>query len=258
MSISSDFILITGASRGLGKELAMQMAKPGATMVLFARDMASLKEVEEACRLKGAIVNGVKADLSKNTFVKLFRTSIKVAKPAHIDRLFLFNNASIIEPIRRLIKLTKVSQKKLLAVNLEAPFWLCSEFLRFSKNIKPRESYIINISSGVSLKPIEGWSLYCTSKAGINMLTACIHEETKYWKNVVYAVSVNPGALDTKMQALIRDSDVNESSIGDKFRDMHQNNLLKHPSKAALEILNLLIERPFPNGQFIDMNLRQT
>ena len=258
MSTTSDFIIITGASRGLGKELAIQIAKPGSVILLIGRDINSLILVEEECRAKGAFVLGITADLAKNSFIKILRKSLSELMPANINKLYLFNNASIIEPIQRLINTTRASQKQIMSVNLDAPIWLSSEFLRLSKKYHPIQSYLVNISSGVSLKPIQGWSLYCTSKAGINMLTACVHEETKDWKNPVYTVAVNPGALDTSMQEKIRKSDVEESAIGDKFRDLHMNNLLKQPGQAAFEILNLLNERPFPNGQFIDMNLRNS
>lgn len=256
-SPSSDLIVITGASRGLGSELALQSSRQGVIMLLIARDETALNQIAQTCRKRGATVYVMGADLTKSSFTKAYRDILTKATLGQINRFYLYNNASIIEPIKQLVNTTKTSQKKLLSVNLETPIWLSSEFLKYCRKLNPNESYIVNISSGVSLKPVEGWSLYCISKAGVNMLTACIHEETKNWIQKVYAVAINPGALNTDMQGKIRASDSNESAASERFRIMHQNNQLKPPHKAAKEVLDLLNERPFPNGQFIDMNLRQ-
>ena len=251
----TDYIIITGASRGLGCELAYYLAKKGTTLLLIARDKNSLEIVAKKCRSKGAIVFSFSANLATTKSLKSVKDEIVLRAPSNINKAYLFNNASKIEPIKKIVNTDLDSQKQLLTTNLISPFWLTSEFLRFCLKNQPKESYIINMSSGVSLKPIEGWSLYCTSKAGINMLTSCIAEETSMWKNKVYSMAINPGAIDTEMQKTIRSSDVNESAIALKFKNLHEQGSLKSPKAAAKEILDVFKERPFPNGKFIDLNI---
>ena len=87
------------------------------------------------------------------------------------------------------------------------------------------------------------------------MLTSCIAEETSNWENKVHSVAINPGALDTEMQKKIRESDINESPIAERFIKMHDEGKLNHPNQVAIKILKILKVEPFPNGQFVDFNL---
>lgn len=253
--IETKFVIITGASKGLGSELAINISKKGVFLLLIARDLNALEFVAEKCRQKGAIVETLIADLSLHNFSVLFSKKLMEVGPTKIDVAYLFNNASIIEPIKRLVNTDFNEQQNLINVNLVAPIFLTSEFLRFIQKSNPKESFIINVSSGVSLKPIEGWSLYCTSKAGINMLTASVAEETSMWVNKVYSVSINPGALNTNMQYTIRNSENEESPISEKFRQLYNDGSLRDPNFAANKILEIVKNKTFPNGEFIDFNL---
>ncbi len=252
--MTKDLIIITGASKGLGREIALKCARHNAKLLLIARDLDLLNSLKADCEIKGAEVEVLAMDLSTSDYQKNFSNVLMDFFPIDIKNFYLFNNASTIEPIAELINTDSKSQANLLNLNLNAPLWLSTECLRLVRNINPIESYIINISSGVSLKAIHGWGLYCISKAAVNMVSACIAEETQNFQNPVYSVAINPGALNTGMQESIRKSDETQSPIASKFKEMYDSGNLKNPAEVAKKLLGLLKQRPFPSGQMVDFN----
>jgi benzil reductase ((S)-benzoin forming) len=255
MEIYKDLYIITGASKGLGSQLAVEFANKNSTLLLIARDEVKLSNIAQLCTEKGASVHVISDDISNELFPKKLKSCLSQIIEKRFNKIFLINNASVIDPINKLFNIDWIDQKRVIDINLTSSIWLTSEFLRASQTIMPVETYVINISSGVSLKPISGWSLYCISKAGINMLTACIAEETTDWPNKVYTFAINPGALDTDMQNKIRASEISESPIAERFIKMHQEGKLNNPKNVAKRICNLIFEKSFVNGAFIDFNL---
>ena len=255
METYKDLYIITGASKGLGSELAIEFANKNSILLVISRDEYSLSSIAQLCTEKGASVHVIIEDVSNDLFPKKLKSCISHILEERVNKMFLINNASVIDPINKLFNIDRIDQKRVIDINLISSIWLTSEFLRVSQTIMPIETYVVNISSGVSLKPISGWSLYCISKAGINMLTSCIAEETSDWPNKVYSVAINPGALDTDMQNKIRASNINESPIAERFIKMHQEGKLNNPKKVAKRICNLIFEKSFVNGTFIDFNL---
>ncbi len=73
-----------------------------------------------------------------------------------------------------------------------------------------RAATILNVSSGAAHGPREGWSAYCSAKAGLLMLTRSLHEE--YGERNIASFGLQPGVVDTGMQVRIRDSGMNEIS----------------------------------------------
>jgi benzil reductase ((S)-benzoin forming) len=247
--------IVSGASKGLGSSLAIDFASTNTFLILISRNQKQLSSVAEECRKRGAVVYTIFKDISDESFrielVDIFK-DIDLPK---INKFYLVNNASIIDPISSLVNLNWANQSSLININLTSAIWLSSELLRLSKKYLPEETYIINISSGVSLKPISGWGLYCISKAGINMLTSCIALETELFPNKVYSIAINPGALNTDMQKSIRNADIEESPITSKFKKMHDDGLLKNPEDVSKKIIEIIRKKEFENGSFLDFNL---
>ena len=139
---------------------------------------------------------------------------------------------------------------KNISVNITMPFALSSFVLKLSKE-NSLDPSIINISSGVSKKPIEGWSLYCSTKAALNMLTYCLAEE----EGNLYTIAINPGPLDTEMQKNIRDADTDKSPISQQFRIMKAEGKLKSPEIVAKRIIVMSFNKEHQSGNFVDFNL---
>ena len=251
---SRDLAIISGATQGLGKQLAIHQSKPEIQLILLGRNVKALMEVKNECEQNGAFVSIIEADLSKSKYQSDLQRILSEIDMGTLNDVYLFNNASSIEPIDLLVNINNNAQEELMRVNLNSPIWISSEFLRFSQRIHPNRCSIVNISSGVSLKPIQGWSLYCMSKAAINMLTSCIAEESKMFPFKVTSVAINPGAMDTNMQKAIRNSDEKQSPIAQKFKEIHNRGDLNNVDTTALKILEIVQSESFQNGQFLDFN----
>lgn len=245
----SKLIIITGASSGLGKEIALMHAKEGDYLMLISRNEKKLLRMKESQCMKNNIYP-VTRDLSKkqnfNWFNKKIMSLIKLKK---LNEITLYNNASSINPIQKIYALEFNEIYQNINLNLSAPFSLSSILLKI-KNETGIKATIINISTGVSKNPIEGWSIYCSTKAGINMLTSCINNENAD----VYTLAINPGPMDTSMQKAIRNSDRSVSPISDKFRNMKKEKLLQSPKVVAKKIIDIVALRKFGSGDFVDFN----
>jgi len=252
-----NLVIISGATRGLGKQLAINQANQETYLVLIGKNIDLLEQVARECSQKGSEVSYIVADLSKSDYHHKITNKLDYIADKHLfDNIYLFNNASVIEPINTLSNTNIEEQQNIINVNLISSIWLSSEFIRYSQRICPNKSTIVNISSGVSLKPILGWSLYCISKAAINMLTACIAEESKTSTNKILSVAINPGALNTDMQETIRNSNEEKFPIVKNFKEMFLDNKLKNTNDVSLKIIDVIYNERFENGQFLDFNIK--
>ena len=91
---------------------------------------------------------------------------------------------------------------------------------------------IVNISSGAAHQPLEGWSAYCTAKAGLAMLTRSV--QLDHSADGVLAFGLAPGLVDTDMQATIRSSGINDVSRLPRAALRPA----KEPAKAAAYLLS--------------------
>ena len=141
----------------------------------------------------------------------------------------------------------------LMHLNLISCILASQLFMNYCKTNNIQNSFIINISSGVSLKPIEGWGLYCISKAAVNMLASVIAEDSKRWQYPIQSISLNPGPMNTSMQKMIRGSEEKQNPIKSKFVKMHEDRELLDPKLIAKKIIGILSAKPFPNGEYINL-----
>ncbi|HQS53388.1 MAG TPA: SDR family NAD(P)-dependent oxidoreductase, partial [Daejeonella sp.] len=103
--------------------------------------------------------------------------------------------------------------------------------------------------------PVVGWSAYCISKAGLNMLSKCISVEGEHEKLDVFSISINPGAIDTSMQEKIRNADAEKVPATKKFENLFNEGKLQKPDEVAKKIFRVLETEKYVNGDFIDLNL---
>lgn len=189
--------VITGASRGLGREIAETLASAGAQLVLNARDEMRLSQaVREIAAQFGVCVTSVAGDLASPGVAE----AIVERSQAEFGRLdILVNNAGI--NIRGAIE--EVSPEdfdRVMAVNVKGPWLLC----RAAASLFRRQSYgrVINVASTLGLVARTDRSLYCVSKGAIVQLTRELAVE---WAEIGVTVNaVCPGPFKTEMnQALV-------------------------------------------------------
>jgi NAD(P)-dependent dehydrogenase (short-subunit alcohol dehydrogenase family) len=201
--LSDRVALITGASRGLGRAIALAYAREGASLSICARGGAALESVAAETRGLGAQVLSVVADIgSERDRERLL--SLTLGRFGRID--VLVNNASSLgpTPLPLLADLDPAAMEQVIGVNLHAPFRLIRSVLGGMR--LHGSGVIINVSSDAAVNGYPGWGAYSIAKAGLDALTRVWAAELE--GSGVSIVSVDPGDMDTEMhRAAIPDAD---------------------------------------------------
>ncbi len=202
MDFNDKTVIITGASRGIGAAAARVFADAGSNVALLARDEAALIVLANEI---GTSALPVPCDVSD--FSNVSAAVSQVCETwGEID--VLINNAGMIDPISRLADADPAEWAKLIDVNVTGVFNGTRAVLPKMKNAGG--GTIITVSSGAAQRPLEGWSAYCTSKAGAAMLTRALDLEER--DNGIRAMGLSPGTVATQMQREIKTSGVNPVS----------------------------------------------
>lgn len=201
-SLNGKVIIVTGASRGIGAAAAGALAKAGATVVLTARDG---KLTEEVARSIGASASARACDVSDYAAVEALVAETK-KRFGRLDALV--NNAGVIEPIASIAESDPKTWARNVEINLTGAYHAIRAVL--PGMIADGGGTIVNVSSGAAIRPLQGWSAYCSGKAGLHMLTRAIALETT--GKGIRVFGFQPGTTDTDMQVLIRASGVNPVS----------------------------------------------
>lgn len=239
--LQGEVAIVTGASRGLGRAAAIDLARAGAVTVVTSRSLEACQETVAEIRSAGGEAFARACDIADQGSAEEL---ISEVVGDHGDLSILINNAGVIEPIALTGEGDPDAWQRLIQINLVG----CYNAIRFSLPYFSRKGrgVIVNISSGAAHKPMEGWSAYCTSKAGLAMLTRCTAQE--YGESGVRSYGFLPGVVDTEMQVKIRASGVNEVSR------IPRENLLG-ADRPARVITRLCEERPEDlNGE--DLSIR--
>jgi NAD(P)-dependent dehydrogenase (short-subunit alcohol dehydrogenase family) len=198
-------VLVTGASRGIGEGASIALAKAGAAVMLTARDGARIAAVAARIEAAGGHAGTAACDVSDYASVAA-AVAATVARFGRLDALI--NNAGVIEPIASVATADPAAWARNIQINLVGAFHCiraCLETMRPAGG-----GTIVNISSGAAHRPLEGWSAYCTGKAGLAMLTRAVALE--HAAEGIRVFGFAPGTIDTDMQVTIRASGVNQIS----------------------------------------------
>jgi 3-oxoacyl-[acyl-carrier protein] reductase len=195
LALNGKTALVTGASRGLGLEIAAALADSGADVVMVARDGDALAIAREqiAHDFPGPRILAHVTDLSDLPALDAMVESVAAEFPA-ID--ILVNNAAVQGPIGPMDKVDFTAWRDVFDTNLFAPARL-SQRLVPSMRAAGRGGKIINISGGGATGPRPDFSAYAASKTALVRLTETLAEELKGDRIDVNAVA--PGAMNTRM-----------------------------------------------------------
>jgi NAD(P)-dependent dehydrogenase (short-subunit alcohol dehydrogenase family) len=188
--------LITGASRGLGRALALRLSAAGAKVTLVARHKPELDEVVDEIRRQGGTAFGIVADVGdKESVYPIVGQAAALAGPVDI----LINNASTLGPVPlRLIPDTDCEEfERALQVNTIGPFRLIKAVV--GSMVLRKTGVIVNISSDAAVEPYPAWGVYGASKAALDHLTRIAALELA--DTSVRFLSVDPGEMNTRMHA---------------------------------------------------------
>jgi NAD(P)-dependent dehydrogenase (short-subunit alcohol dehydrogenase family) len=184
--------MITGASQGLGKALALAYAKEGASIVINARSEESIRPVAEEAESMGAEVLALAADVSKSADVERL-VSAATQRFGRID--VLVNNAGILGPRVPILDYPEDEWRRVIDANLTGPFLVSKAVIEHM----PEGGSIVNVVSGVSVEGRAEWGAYSVSKFGVEGLTQILAAELK--ERGIRVNAVDPGGMRTEMRA---------------------------------------------------------
>jgi NAD(P)-dependent dehydrogenase (short-subunit alcohol dehydrogenase family) len=196
-----DTVVVFGASRGLGEAVAWSLAEAGLGVAVVCRKAADAEAVANGIEAAGGRALALAADVTDSGAVD---AAVQQASVWRGGVAAIVNNAGTIEPIALLADANPSAWARLISVNLVGAY----HCIRASLPHLSANGVIVNLSSGGASHPMEGWSAYCASKAGLAMLTQSIALEHPNLR--VYGF--RPGVVDTDMQGAIRASGINRIS----------------------------------------------
>ena len=187
--------LITGASKGLGRAMALALAGAGARLALVSRDMDKLNETAAAVRELGAEAEVFKADVSSEAEVLQLATDV-AAKMGKVQ--ILINNAGV--NVRKSItEFTLDEWNYVLNTNLTAVFLMCRSFVPHMQGTG--YGRILNMTSIMSHVSLPGRAAYSSSKAALLGLTRALALELA--TEGINVVGISPGPFATEMNTVL-------------------------------------------------------
>jgi NAD(P)-dependent dehydrogenase (short-subunit alcohol dehydrogenase family) len=194
-NLSGKTALITGASKGLGKAIALSLAQAGAGLILVSRDREQLEKVATEARKMGADAEVFVADVTQEEQVRRLEADV-MSRSGRVQ--ILINNAGI--NIRKLTtEFTLDEWRAVLDTNLTSVFLLCRSFIPQMKGLG--YGRIVNLTSIMSHVALPQRTAYCASKAGLLGFTRALALELAAEQITVNGIS--PGPFATEMNTPI-------------------------------------------------------
>ena len=194
MRLENKTALITGASRNIGKEIALTFAREGADVILNTRtNEQELEAVAAQCRELGVKTHTVLGDVSDSPRVSAM-VSEGIEALGKID--ILVSNVAI-RPHRPILEVTDDEWHQVLGVNLDSAFYLCKAVL--PGMIERRSGSIVALGGQAAITGRPGTATVTTAKTGLLGLIRAIAAEMAEYN--VRANMVNPGSTDTERRS---------------------------------------------------------
>jgi len=237
MDLKDKVALVTGASRGIGRAIAVALAERGCNVAInYARDDDGAKKTEEMCRAYGVETIILKADVSNREEVREMVEKI-VQKFGRID--ILINNAGILGKAMNPMDVSDEEWDRVLGVNLKGAFIVTQEVLRYMKKGK-----IVNIASMAGKSGITIGPHYAASKGGLIALTFNL---AAHLAPNILVNAVAPGPVATDML-----NEVSEE-MREKVRKLSLTGEIANPRDIAHAVI-FLLENDHVTGEVLDVN----
>ena len=185
--------LITGASRGIGKGIALKFAQQGATILLVGRKIPGLEAAAEEIRALGGKADCFTADVAKEDDVKHLVDQV-MAKYGRVD--ILVNNAGISKEMP-LMEMPVSVFDEIMTTNMRSVMLVTKAILPHM--VEQKGGSIINIGSGAALRGLPGSVAYSASKAAVVCFTQALGDEVRKVERNIRINAICPGPVDTEL-----------------------------------------------------------
>lgn len=228
-------LMITGGSRGLGRALCEQFSARGYTILEFSRSAPH----EYSIRTDLA-----DAEKSRHTVAD----AVASVDLTRLQELIVVSNAGTLEPVGPTSEKSYSDILNNVNTNFVSPILVLTEVIaRFQDAICRK--VIVNISSGAAHKGRAGWSLYCAAKAGMENFIRAVAEEQQAQPQPLIPINIDPGVIDTEMQALIRSSSESDFPDVELFNQRKEQGALVPPERVAAAIIRILQQKTLLFGE---------
>ncbi len=227
-SLFNQVAVVTGASRGIGRETALLLAQKGAAVVAAAQSSREIEDVADQIRQAGGRAAQVPTDVSQ------WEQAQHLAHET--QRLFgatdiLVVNAGVLAPFGMTWETSPEDWARNVDINLIGGFYTVRAFL--PAMVERRHGIIILVSSGAALHPFLGAGAYASSKAELNHFGRNLSAELAEQSIPLRVYILQPGVVNTPMQASIRSTTQQEFPAVERFRVFYESGLLRSPREPA-------------------------
>jgi 3-oxoacyl-[acyl-carrier protein] reductase len=191
IDLSNKIALVTGASRGIGKNMSLALAEAGARVILSARDTRKLEQVQREIGDRGGGAAVIPSDLAKEEDIATLFEEIRRS----FGRLDVSVHNAGIGHFEDLADFPMDKFDDIFRVNMRGTFLCCKHAMKLM--IPARSGYIVNISSMQGIKGYTKQSAYAASKHGIMGMTKSLSAEAQ--KHNIRVSAILPGAVDTEL-----------------------------------------------------------
>ena len=188
--------LVTGATRGIGRAVALAYAREGAHLILVGRTAGALEEVDDEIRAAGGSATLLTLDLKSQDKIDALGPTI-YQRWNKLDIMVL--NAAMLGSLTPVQDIDPKEYSRLLSVNLLANQALIAAFDPLLK--KADRADVVALTSSVGSEPRAFWGAYGSSKAALETLLGAYADETEHMGRIKVHI-IDPGATRTRMRAL--------------------------------------------------------
>lgn len=189
MSLAGTTAVVTGASRGIGRAIALSLAGAGAEVALWARDQAALTQVAREITAAGGKAVAIGCDVTDPSAIERAASTVRTAMPP--IRVLVNNAGAVLRSPTAAI--SDADWRRVIAVNLDGTFYVTRALLHDLEG----GGRIINISSRAGREGPPLLAAYCAAKHAVVGFTRSLAEELRSAKVSVNAIC--PGSVDTAM-----------------------------------------------------------
>lgn len=227
--------LVTGGSRGLGQQIAAQLLEEGFLVLEFSRAaphpwsvMLDLGRPEDIRPTLDRALGDLDLD--------------------GLEQLVVVGNAGSLAPIGPSWRQPREALRQHLQINLGSAIEFYDAVLAHFQHRPMARKVIGHITSGAAHRPHAGLSLYCATKAGMEQYIRALAEEQRGQAHPFTAVALDPGALDTDMQAQIRAAAVEDLPVVTDFIERQRQGRLRDPAAVARTLVAALLSPTLEPG----------
>lgn len=250
------FLLVTGASKGIGQMVAVQGSArlaPGSVCVLMARSSDGLEETKK-------MIGNINSDVLVKTYpMDLSSPSKEQMNSIFVDALggqldSTFQLAMVVHNVGTLGNISQNAEhfgemdewRSFFDLNVFAVAALNTHFVRRFKMVR---TVVVNITSKCSAVPFKSFTLYCSSRAAREMYFKVLATESEQ----LIVLNYSPGVVDTSMTVDVQ-ANSNDSSLRESFREMRESDKMIIPIETARKMISILESGKFDSGDKIDYN----